>query len=191
MINPIGEWVLKEACKQTALFIKQVPENFFISVNVSSYQFRNADMCAVVKEILSELNLSPSVLALEITESLMMNEDVTVKNQLQQLQNYGVSISIDDFGTGYSSLSYLHKYPLSTLKIDKEFIQELSTNESKSLLVNAIISMSKSLGLKVIAEGIEEEEQAVILQEKGCEYLQGYLFSRPIELEAFKALLLA
>lgn len=191
LINPIGEWVLQEACKQTALFINHVPDHFFISVNVSSYQFRNADMCAVVKDTLSKLNLSPSVLALEITESLMMNEDVTVKGQLQALQDYGVSISIDDFGTGYSSLSYLHKYPLSTLKIDKEFIQELATNESKSLLVSAIISMSKSLGLKVIAEGIEEEEQVDILREKGCEYLQGYLFSRPIDLAEFKALLIA
>ncbi|MAY42851.1 MULTISPECIES: EAL domain-containing protein [unclassified Neptuniibacter] len=191
LIIPIGEWVLQEACKQTALFIKQVPDNFFISVNVSSYQFRNVDMCAVVKKTLSQVSLSPSVLALEITESLMMNEDVAVREQLQELRNYGVSISIDDFGTGYSSLSYLHKYPLSTLKIDKEFIQELATNESKSLLVDAIISMSKSLGLKVIAEGIEEEAQVEILRDKGCEYLQGYLFSRPIELTEFKALLKA
>ena len=125
MISPIGQWVLEEACSQMSLLAQELPADFFVSVNVSSYQFQNENMCLVVSDVLKKTELSPSMLALEITESLMMNDDYSIISQLDDLKNMGVSISIDDFGTGYSSLSYLHKFPISTLKIDRSFIQEL------------------------------------------------------------------
>ena len=179
LITVMGEWVLQEACSQIAQILDTCPEDFFVSVNVSCDQFKNSDMPELVAETLQANGLAPQRLVLEITESIMLNDDCLILEQFENLRNLGIGISIDDFGTGYSSLSYLHKYPITTLKIDRSFVNEVTSENHGHALVTAILAMSESLGLKVIAEGIEQENQAGILSKEGCMYFQGYLYSKP------------
>ncbi|WP_290704837.1 bifunctional diguanylate cyclase/phosphodiesterase [Amphritea sp.] len=185
LILTIGEWVLNEACRQISSILPTCPEDFFVSINVSSYQFKKNNIPLLVGKALERFGLSPNRLVLEITESLMLNDDKCILEQLEELRRMGVGISIDDFGTGYSSLSYLHKYPISTLKIDRAFVNDLTSNKQSRALVTAIIAMSKSLGLKMVAEGIEEEQQAAILSQEGCTFFQGFLFSKPLPFDEF------
>lgn len=188
LITVMGEWVLQEACSQIAHILDSCPDDFFVSVNVSCDQFKNGNMPALVAGTLQATGLAPHRLVLEITESIMLNDDCLILEQFEKLRRLGIGISIDDFGTGYSSLSYLHKYPITTLKIDRSFVNELSSDNHGHALVTAILAMSDSLGLKVIAEGIEQESQAGILAKEGCMYFQGYLYSKPLAFEAFQQL---
>ncbi|MGY4877990.1 EAL domain-containing protein [Vreelandella aquamarina] len=175
LIVPIGEWVLREACRQGVVF-----EGLKIAVNLSARQFHQENLVATVRRVLDETGMPPARLELEITESALMYDVESAIAIMLQLVDMGVSISLDDFGTGYSSLSYLKRFPIDTLKIDKSFIAEMTTDVSSQVIINTIIVMSHSLGLKVIAEGVETEEELGMLRERGCEQAQGYLIARPL-----------
>jgi EAL domain-containing protein (putative c-di-GMP-specific phosphodiesterase class I) len=150
-----------------------------ISVNVSPRQFRDPGFNNVVMNALKRTGLSPQLLELEITERLILDNSIETAEILRQLDQAGIKLSVDDFGTGYSALSYLKSYPFDTLKIDKSFVQDLMKNPEDASLVRAIINMAHSLGLNVIAEGVEEEAQTHFLKHEGCDFSQGYFYSRP------------
>lgn len=177
MILPIGEWVLREACRQA-----QKWESRRISVNLSPLQFQQSDLCDVVSRALAETGLDPHSLELEITESTAMLDTARTINTLTQLRDLGVRIAIDDFGTGHSALSYLRRFPIDRVKIDREFVQEIDQSRSNRAIVSAIVTMSHGLDLSVTAEGVETEEQVDFLREQKCEEVQGFLFGRPMPL---------
>ena len=180
LIIPIGEWVIWSACKQLA-YLQNLPgDTPKISVNISSMQFRQSNLVATVQQALNLFEADPSLLDLELTESAVMdNVDASI-GILNNLKALGVSISIDDFGTGYSSLSYLKRFPIDTLKVDRSFIVELTNNTQDKSIVNAIITLAKSLDLKTVAEGVETTEQLELLKDMGCDTIQGYLFGKPL-----------
>ena len=175
LIVPIGEWVLRETCRQAVA----VP-GLKMAVNLSARQFHQDNLVAIIQQILEETGMPAADLELEITESALIYEVESAIVTMSQLIGLGVSISLDDFGTGYSSLNYLKRFPIDTLKIDKSFIAEFTTDPGSKVIVNTIIAMAHSLELKVIAEGVETEEQLAMLHERGCDQAQGYLFSRPL-----------
>lgn len=179
LIIKIGEWVLNEACKQMKLWINQGFEGFTISINLSVVQFRNGAIVNAVRSALEKHDIDPKYLVLEVTETFAMSDLEEGTNVLNQLVSLGVSISIDDFGAGYSSLMYLKKLPAVELKIDRGFINNLNTEEDAAI-VDSIISLGKSLSLKVVAEGVETEGQYSFLKEKGCDLLQGFLLGKPM-----------
>jgi len=185
LINEIGKFVLRESCKHAMLW-HRVSDNFpGVAVNLSSKQFVNQEIVALVENILLETSLPVEKLTLEITEGLLMQEEYAPLEQLEQLCQMGIKLSMDDFGTGYSSLSYLKRFPLTTLKIDRSFISGLPEDNENGDLVKAIMLMAKSLGLKVVAEGVELESQQTFLQNIGCKYIQGYLYSEPLSAPDF------
>jgi diguanylate cyclase (GGDEF)-like protein len=180
LIVDIGEWVLREACRAA---VEWNAEGFVlhkVAVNLSARQFQSRDLPGLVGQILVETGCLPEWLELEITESLLLTEDDTVLNTLSALRSLGLSIAIDDFGTGYSSLSYLARFPIDTLKIDKSFVQKVTTDLRHAELVKAILSIAACLGQRVVAEGVETADQAAFLEENGCQVAQGFLFSRPL-----------
>lgn len=188
LIETIGTWVLNEACDRFSKLPSDFPDDFFVSINVSSYQFQAGRFVSRVEDVLQKTQIPPHNLVIEITERLMLVEDDFVLKQLEAIRELGVRLSIDDFGTGYSSLSYLNKYPMSSLKIDRSFIVDLETNVRNQALVKAIIAMSESLGVSTVAEGIEEPEQAEFLEQNHCSSLQGFLFSKPKPFEEIENL---
>ncbi|MCM3701727.1 GGDEF domain-containing phosphodiesterase [Paenibacillus macerans] len=187
-IVELGEWVLREACRAN----KQWQDNGFpklpISVNVSAVQFRHPQFLRTVENVLKETGLEPQYLELEVTESLL-NNPVIIKETLVALQERGISLSVDDFGTGYSSINYLKSLPLQVLKIDRAFIQETPCSERDSLLLLSIIQLGKSLGMTVLAEGVETKEQFDFLQKHGCDQIQGFYYSRPLNVSDMEKLL--
>jgi len=186
LIIPIGEWVLKQACTEAMTWVNIKQKNTpSISVNLSSYQFKKQDITKLVKQTLSDTGLPASRLTLEITESLLVNDDESTLSQLEQIRALGVSLSIDDFGTGYSSLSYLKKFPINYLKIDKSFVMDLVVDKESRALIEGILSMAKSLQLEVIAEGVESNAQVAFLKSLNCPYVQGYFYSKPLSAMAF------
>ncbi len=183
LILPIGDWVLKTACLQARKWHDEWSAAVPIAVNVSAVQFRHENFCDRLGATLAETGLSPQYLELELTESLLLaNADLTL-SVLEQLKNMGVALAIDDFGNGYSSLSYLRRFPVSKLKIDRSFIRDLGVNPGDAAITTAIISMAKSLNMRVIAEGVESEEQIAFLRARDCGGIQGYYFSRPLSVE--------
>ncbi|MCW8997034.1 MAG: EAL domain-containing protein, partial [Psychromonas sp.] len=181
LIVPIGEWVLREACKEAVAWSITDNKAPSVSVNLSSCQFNRQNIPELVKQVLSETGLPATRLTLEITESLLLVNNKKILDQLQAICSLGVQLSIDDFGTGYSSLSYLKKFPVNTLKIDRSFIMNLPVAAEDVALVNAILAMAKSLGMKVVAEGVETKSQAEFIKStQSCQYLQGYLYSKPL-----------
>ncbi|OAH59667.1 hypothetical protein AWH48_00750 [Domibacillus aminovorans] len=188
LIIPIGEWVLRAACKQNKTWQVEGYPPIKVAVNVSTYQLRSRDFLEYVKQVLQETGLQPEFLELEITESLMQNlmETRIIINKLKKI---GVNIAIDDFGTGYSSLSVLNHLPIDVIKIDRTFINDMLTNSNTSALVKTMIEMGKNLNIKLVAEGIESEEQRIVLKDLKCQIGQGYLFSLPIPVEEMEKLL--
>jgi diguanylate cyclase (GGDEF)-like protein/PAS domain S-box-containing protein len=188
LIIPLGRWVLREACRQMQeLLGSSAPgRSLTLSVNLSGKQFMQPDLVAQVKNILRETGLDPRLLQLEITESSVIENTETVTEMLTQLRAIGVRLSMDDFGTGYSSLSYLHRFPIHTLKIDRSFV---SGGCAESEIVRTIIMLARSMGMDVVAEGVETDEQLASLKELKCEYGQGFLFSRPLDADAARELL--
>jgi len=182
LILPVGEWVLRAACKQARAWLAAGIPDVHIAVNLSTRQFKQPDFAGLVLGILKEYGLDPALgtIELELTESLLMNNAEGAVETLVNLHAAGIQFSIDDFGTGYSSLSYLKRFPISSLKIDKSFVRDLSIDKEDEAIVAAIIALGHSLGLKVIAEGVETEEQHEQLRKKGCNEMQGFLFSRPV-----------
>jgi len=179
-IEEIGDWVLKESCRQLKEIHDKIGDDFFVSVNVSPEQFLSKDFVQKIKKILFETGLEPEHLELEITERTAMgNIDYTIQS-LKELHEIGVKIAIDDFGTGYSSLSYLKEFAIDILKIDKSFIDNFRKNEDDNAIVNTIITIGHNLGLKVVAEGVETKEQAEKLKKLECDIIQGYYYSKPL-----------
>jgi diguanylate cyclase (GGDEF)-like protein/PAS domain S-box-containing protein len=182
MIIPLGEWVLREACRQMNIWQTMFPVNppLFMSVNLSSKQFTQSNLINSVAYILDETGIYPTSLKLEITESVVMENIEVATEMLRQLRALGVQLSIDDFGTGYSSLSYVHRFPIDTLKIDRSFVSRMSENNENTEIVRTIVVLAQNLGMDVVAEGVETKEQLAMLRQLGCEYGQGYYFSKPV-----------
>jgi diguanylate cyclase (GGDEF)-like protein len=185
LIVPIGEWVLRAACRQLRAWIDEGMPPVRVAINLSAKQFRQADLPEVVRSALEESNLQPGYLELELTESAVMHDAEKSAAMLQVLSTMGVHISIDDFGTGYSSLSYLRRFPLDKLKIDRSFIRDLMMNKDDVSIVRAIISLAHSLRLRVVAEGVETAEQLDFLRNVGCDQYQGFYCSPAVPAPAF------
>lgn len=185
LIVPMGEWALREACRQAHAWQYGSVGRLRVAVNVSAKQFQTCDFADVVARIVRESGLDPSLLELELTESAVMRNPRASIGALQRLTDLGVAVSLDDFGTGYSSLSHLRRLPLTKLKIDRSFIQDLATDPGCAQIVRAIVSLGHNLHLKVIAEGVETAQQLRFLREVGCDKYQGYYFSRPIPAHEF------
>jgi diguanylate cyclase (GGDEF)-like protein/PAS domain S-box-containing protein len=194
LIVPIGTWVLREACRQTALWRSQYPEaaSLRVSVNLSTRQLFEPDLVRHVREILNETGLDPSALILEITEGSLMQDVAETVTKLRGLKSLGVDLAVDDFGTGSSSLGYLRQFPIDTLKIDKSFVDDVATAGTEGpALIRAIVELAQTLHLETVAEGIEETEQLSELRLVGCSSGQGFLFARPMPPEAMEASLQA
>ncbi|MEI7457669.1 MAG: EAL domain-containing protein, partial [Nitrosomonadales bacterium] len=189
-ILPIGLWVLDTACAQLKVW-QQNPLacDFVLAVNVSAKQLRQPDFVAQVQAIVNQHGIRASKLKIELTESVVLtNVDDTIA-KMMELKAFGVNFSMDDFGTGYSSLQYLKRLPLDQLKIDQSFVRDIATDSNDKSIVTTIIAMAQGLNLDVIAEGVETAEQLEFLEKSGCKHFQGYLFSKPVPLEIFEALL--
>ena len=183
LIMPIGEWVLRTACSQTRKWQDEGLLAVSVAVNVSSVQFRQAGFCELIRRVLHETGLAPQYLELEITESLLLSNEDVMLSVLQELKAMGLKLAIDDFGTGYSSLSYLRQFPVGKLKIDRSFIRDIAVDPDDAAITTAIISLAKSLNLKVIAEGVEDEAQMTFLTAHRCDEIQGYYFSKPLTVD--------
>jgi EAL domain-containing protein (putative c-di-GMP-specific phosphodiesterase class I) len=179
LIVPIGQWVLRSACVEAARWQRQGLD-LRVAVNLSPLQFKDPELLASVRRALEQTGLPPQRLELEITEGALMTESSQTLATLNALRDLGVSVSLDDFGTGYSSMSYLKRLPLSTLKIDRSFVEGLPHQEESMAIVRAILSLAKSLGFSVTAEGVETPEQARSLKHMSCDMVQGFLFSKPV-----------
>jgi predicted signal transduction protein with EAL and GGDEF domain len=189
LIVPIGEWVLEHACAQAVAWQRAGLPAIPVAVNVSGVQFQRQDLTAVVRRKLDATGLDPSLLHIEITETVIVSARERAVAVLAQLRELGVRLALDDFGTGYSSLSYLKNFPIDTLKIDRSFVSEMLTDATTASIIEAIISMTRVLGLSVIAEGVEDQAQFKFLQEIGCDAVQGFYVSKPITAAEFAALL--
>jgi EAL domain-containing protein (putative c-di-GMP-specific phosphodiesterase class I) len=179
-IVPIGRWVLREGCRQARAWQNAGLPRVRIAINISAVELRAKDFVAGVHAILTETGLEPRYLELELTETFLMQDSKSTAAVLHALKNVGVTLALDDFGTGYSSLSYLKRFPIDTLKIDRSFVRDLTTDADDASIVSAVISMGKSLHMRVVAEGVETREQLAFLQEQGCPEGQGYYFSKPV-----------
>lgn len=188
-IIPIGEWVLRTACRQCRAWQKQGLPSLHVAVNLSSRQFHQRDLPASIYHILEETGLNPLYLDLEITEGLVMQQAEASINTLRELKAMDLRISIDDFGTGYSSLSYLKRFPIDVLKIDQSFVRDIPGDSDDAAIASTIITMAHSLGLKVVAEGVETREQLDFMRVHGCDEIQGYLLSKPLPVEQFEGFL--
>jgi diguanylate cyclase (GGDEF)-like protein len=185
LIVPIGEWVLREACQQARKWHEAGHRGLRISVNVASQQFQLPTFAATVRGVLDEFDFEPMLLELEITESSLLNDVEATANTLHELREMGVRLAIDDFGTGYSSLAYLKRLPIDVLKIDQSFVRNLVEDSDDATITMTIVNMAKGLGLSTTAEGVETFQQLLLLGSYGCHRMQGYLFGRPVEPEAF------
>ena len=190
LITYIDEWVLKNAFRQGAVWQKSGYPSLYLSVNISGTQFKHDTLLDIVTESLSESGLNPHNLELEITESVLMQNAKSTLSVLYELKRMGLNLSMDDFGTGYCSFSYLKSFPLDIIKIDRTFITDINKTKADAAIVKAIIAMSHTLKLKVVAEGVETDEQLSLLREMGCDEMQGYLLSRPLPAEEINAFLL-
>jgi diguanylate cyclase (GGDEF)-like protein len=189
LILPIGEWVLRQACAQLRQWHDAGYASLHIAVNLSARQFFQPDLTAIVTQVLDEFSLPPSALELEITESMLMQPSQDNMAVLEALSGMGVQLSIDDFGTGYSNLSYLQRFPIHALKIDRSFVIEIDQGKNDCAIITAIIAMANSLCLKIIAEGVDSEEQVTFLKSRGCQAAQGFYYSQALPAEAFRELL--
>ena len=191
LILPIGHWVLEAACIQLERWSHDAAaRDLQLAVNVSARQFHQPDFVEQVQRVLERSGADPARLKLELTESLVLDNVKDTISKMRAIKLLGVSFSMDDFGTGYSSLAYLTRLPLDQLKIDRSFVLNLPGNRNDSIIVQTVITMGRSLGLNVIAEGVENEAQRVFLESYGCHAYQGFLFSRPLPLAEFEKFLL-
>jgi EAL domain-containing protein (putative c-di-GMP-specific phosphodiesterase class I) len=185
LIIRIGEWVLREACLQAAAW----PRLRCMAVNVSPVQFRRVGFVDQVQRALHQSGLDPARLEVEITEGVLLNETAETLSTLHRLRSMGVAIAMDDFGTGYSSLGYLQKFHFDKIKIDRSFVQNLETDVHAAEIVRAVLHMGHAMGIRVNAEGVEDEQQAIFLHDEGCEEVQGFLFGKALTVVEFSELL--
>ncbi len=185
MIQQIGAWVIEAACSRIKLWQQVGRDYAYVSINVSSQQFRQKDFVTNVRRAIVQADIESSRLMIEITESVLMQDINDTIEKMQALMELGIAISIDDFGTGYSSLAYLTQFPLSQLKIDQRFVKNIDVDKNSAVIVETIIAMAGNLGLKVVAEGVETERQLEFLVEKGCVVFQGYFFGKPVPVDQF------
>jgi EAL domain-containing protein (putative c-di-GMP-specific phosphodiesterase class I) len=191
LIVPIGEWVLRETCRQLRVWQDEGLPSIRIAVNISALQFRRLDLVDTVRRALADAGISAHSLEIELTETAVMSDPEESVEILQRLSRMGIIVSVDDFGTGYSSMSYLRRFPIDKLKIDRSFITNIMSSSDDAAIVQAIISLAHSLRLTVVAEGVETAEQVAFLRKHGCDQYQGYYFSRPVDPVQFAALLRA
>jgi diguanylate cyclase (GGDEF)-like protein len=189
LILPIGAWVLERACWQNREWQRAALPPVRMSVNISALQFRQPGFAETVRHALAVTGLEARYLELEVTESVIMHDAERVTAALSELKRMGLELAIDDFGTGYSSLSYLKRFPIDRLKIDKSFVRDIPSDGEDAAIISAIIGLTRNLGLRTIAEGVETNEQLEFLREQGCDEVQGYLLSRPLPPEACAQLL--
>jgi EAL domain-containing protein (putative c-di-GMP-specific phosphodiesterase class I) len=189
LILPVGLWVLETACAQLRHWQDAGLPTVPIAINLSARQFQQADLDERVNEILHRHGISPTMIELELTESMLMHDPAQATRTLGKLKHTGVRLSVDDFGTGYSSLAYLKQFPLDTLKIDRAFIKSIPHDPNDVAIALAIVNLAHNLNLDVVAEGVETDAQARFLIEQGCDILQGFCFSRPVDADAFTTLL--
>jgi EAL domain-containing protein (putative c-di-GMP-specific phosphodiesterase class I) len=188
IILPIGQWVLDTACAQIKKWQQDdQTRSLVLAVNVSAKQFRQSDFVGRVSGCIQHHAINPSLLKLELTESLLLEDINDTIATMNQLMTIGVQFSLDDFGTGYSSLQYLKRLPFGQLKIDQSFVRDIGSSDSDRAIVKTIIAMAHSLNLNVIAEGVETQEQLKFLLKHGCTHFQGYLFGKPLPIEEFEA----
>lgn len=190
LMIPLGRWIVHEACRIAQLMEQQANsagvqgQGAFISINVSTMQFKDTEFFAHLQSALSETAINPKRVKLEITESSLTDAEAA-KRWIKQCKSYGVRVALDDFGTGYSSLSYLHEFEIDTLKIDQSFVRKMMTDEKSRHIVEAIIALSTKLSLEIIAEGIETQEHIDALKALGCQYIQGYIIAKPAPLQHY------
>ena len=187
LIIEIGEWILRQACIQAKRW-QEIGLNIKTSINISAIQLQDKNFLDTVRKIISETSVDSSLIDFEITESMLIEYTKDAQKILSEIKNMGIKISLDDFGTGYSSLTYLKNFPIDTIKIDKSFVQDLISSTAKVAIIEGIIYIAQNIGMDVTAEGIEHMEELKLLKEKNCNYIQGYLYSKPLpinELEIF------
>ncbi len=189
LIIPIGQWILREACRQNSAWLRAGLSPIAVSVNLSPIQFRHTGLVQSVADALAEAALDPACLELEVTESFVMHDAERINVAMQSLKALGVDISVDDFGTGYSSLSYLKRFPVDRLKVDKSFVRDIDSDPDDAAIVRAIITLGHALGLRVVAEGVETRAHLDYLRQHGCDEVQGYYFSRPVPAANMETLL--
>jgi EAL domain-containing protein (putative c-di-GMP-specific phosphodiesterase class I) len=190
LILLIGHWVLETACAQLKRWANhESTQHLQIAVNVSARQFHHPDFVNNVIYLINQAGINPTRLKLELTESMALDNLKEAIDKMNVLRKGGVRFSMDDFGTGYSSLSSLKKLPIEQLKIDQSFVRDISSDSDDAVIVQTIIAMAKNLGLKIIAEGVETEAQCLFLEQHGCQHFQGYLFSKPLPVDLFEALI--
>ncbi len=190
LIVPLGRWILQESLRSIAT-LRQCKgcETLAVAVNISSQQLPAPGFAASIRELLDQYQLPGDALELELTERSLIQDRPEVREVLSELGALGVGLAIDDFGTGYSALNYLRHLPVDLLKIDQEFVRDMGTDDNDALLVQAIISLAHALRIKVVAEGVETEEQLQFLQDKGCDFAQGYLIARPMPFQVLRGFL--
>lgn len=188
LILPMGRWVLETACRQIKAWARDAQmQDLVLAVNISARQFHQADFVAMVREIVRDHAINPACLKLELTESLLLDNAEEAAAIMNELKGIGIKLSLDDFGTGYSSLHYLKLLPLDQIKIDQSFVRDIATDPNDAAIVQTIIAMARTLGLNVIAEGVETDAQREFLASSGCHAYQGYLFGKPVPIEQFEA----
>jgi EAL domain-containing protein (putative c-di-GMP-specific phosphodiesterase class I) len=180
LIVPIGRWALKEACRQNMAWQHQGLRPVLVAVNLSPRQFVDENLLHDVDDALATSGMSPSLLQLEVTKSMVMQNVPRAVRVLDALQSRGIRLAIDDFGTGYSSMSLMKQFPIDTIKIDRSFVRDLPNDSEDKASAQAIISMGKALGMTIIAEGVETTEQRTFLRDHACDEMQGFLFSKPV-----------
>jgi EAL domain-containing protein (putative c-di-GMP-specific phosphodiesterase class I) len=188
-IVQIGNWVIREACRQLALWHSQGLPKMSLAINLSALQFRQQDLAEVLEKALSSHGLSADMLDVEVTESVIMEDVTSTLQAIDSIKGMGLQLSIDDFGTGYSSLSYLKRFKADKLKIDRSFVRDIPNDLDDSAIARAIINMAKNLNMQVVAEGVETIDQWHFLKQEGCDLIQGYLLAKPMPPEEFAGLL--
>jgi EAL domain-containing protein (putative c-di-GMP-specific phosphodiesterase class I) len=189
LIDPLGQWVLKDACQQMMAWRRSGLAPKRVAVNLSARQFMQPDLTERIASVLKESGLEAEALELEVTESMVMHDPQRAAVILERLKEMGVAIAIDDFGTGYSSLSYLKRFPIDFIKIDQSFVRGIPLDAEDVGITNAIIAMAKTLDVKLIAEGVDNADQLAFLKDKGCDEVQGYLISSPMPAEGLRRFL--